>query len=585
MGIKTSEIETVGAAIDLNIEALNHYIEDKCGGKEYFFGAWSVTAFSVNTPKLDPNIQLKNGSNWFALRNGAEVVDGIIFPKSSGNENQLTVFRGYLAEENIHSYSDPNRVKDYWSEDIDRRHNGVFCSVTISPDGSELTIITDLIGIGPIFIRRVDDFVFFASTPALLAMEDDSLDQSAWFNRIFNGNIPGRNTLIEQIRMPEHASITTFTKQGMEQRYWLNPNDLPNGEKPVKADTINGSEKVFAKVMKRCESLAFGKTVLTFSSGFDSRRILAHLMKDQVTFESCLMQMPDADGFDVDAPCAEIIAKDYKFPYKIFDYPSEEKWLPMDYQRLYSLDALSQFHTWSVPFFDHYSGQKISVYDGMGGDLFGYNGWIFFNHIKKMLPNAPLGFLKPGALPTYDQVTAETLAFQNRQPEGPNQAMLTFALWQTRKATSTWGTQQAKPGQLFLYPYFDLDYIEEMLSYALPDKDMFKPQREILHRFWPTLAKYKGSRDMPMAPANIGEQRNKNEEYVLKHMTRELHNIGGLDNGLGKMLTFKARVILFLSQYFSVFPRKTIWWTKQVVEVFLWWKTRPFVIRIRSGNK
>ncbi len=571
------------ASITLNLSPLHEYVENECGGKEFFFGVWSAEQLSINLDGDYPGAQKEKGDNWFALRNGANVVDGLLFPGSGGSdEPELVLFRGYLSEACIHSYSNSGPVLNYWSNNLGGIHNGVFTAAVISPDGKELNIITDLFGIGPIYYRIVDGTIFFSSTSALLSFETDTPDYSAWFHRILNGNIPGKYTLTKEINIADYGSVTTFRKNKVEINKWYDFESLPVGTKEVNDEALEKSEEIFSKSMRRCEAINHGKSLLAFSSGHDSRRILAHLLKDEISIECFTMQMPDADGFDVDAPCAKKIADDLGVSHKIFKYPTSDNWIEYDHQRLFSLDAQSQFHTWSVPFFREYKNQNICVYDGLGGDLFGYNGWMFHHRLADRYPNASPNMLKKELFPTTEQVSSDIKAFQKEQPKNYNQALLTFALWQTRKATSTWGQQQASPGQLFLYPYFDIEYIEEMLSYGLKEGDMFKPQEAILNKFWSKLAEYPGSRNIPENSSNIDILRRRNEHAALKAQLSRLNGLRPLRLCLKDILTIPARMVLNLSQFMSIFFQKTSWWSKQVVEILYWWNSRPFIIKKRK---
>ena len=164
------------ASIELNLDILNEYMEEKCGGKEYFFGCWSPTEFNAELSGNHPNIQSEQGKNWIVLRNGADICEGLLFPKNIEDDigPDMVIFRGYLAEEKLHTYSANNDVRNYWSGNLINRHNGIFNAVTISNGGSKLSFISDIFGIGPLFYRQVGDVVLFSSCCSALIADSGS---------------------------------------------------------------------------------------------------------------------------------------------------------------------------------------------------------------------------------------------------------------------------------------------------------------------------------------------------------------------------------------------------------------------------
>lgn len=568
--------------ISFDVNILNNYIEKKCGGKEFYLGCWSSSLLTIDIQNPSNNIQTQHRKNWAVLGNKIDGSDGLI-PSELGNDDaELILFKGYLLEEGIHSYSDAEDIKKYWSGNLLKRHNGVFSAVTITDNGNKLNIVTDLFGISPVYYRKVGDVVFFSSSPGLLSLKNDDPDYAAWFMRAVIGNIPGRKSLTKSVEIAHHSSVTTFTKEGKTVEEWYDFKNFPTGDKPVTDLALDQSEQIFTRSMKRCHEINNGKTILPFTSGHDSRRIFAHLLNNDTAFETCTVQIPESNGWDIDGPWAKKIADHFNVKHTLLKYPSANEWHDNDLKRLFVQDGQCEPHTWSVPFFKEHSNEKLCFYDGLGGDLFGYDGWIFVNHINKMKPKKQPSFIKKGIFPDYKFISNMLEGYKNEQPSGANQYMLTFGLWQSRKGTSVWAQQQSKPGQIILYPYFDIDYIENMLEYSLEDKDNFKPQKAILEKYWPKLASFPGSRDIPDNPGDLSKARAANLKYSLQKIIKKTLAIKACRQHLKNILTFPAWMVLILSQYFPGLARKAGWWLQQIVELVYWWQSRPVIIIIKK---
>ena len=65
-------------------------------------------------------------------------------------------FRGYVLP-HLHSYSPAEEVLAYWEVQPHAEHNGVFSAALIGSGGNTLTLITDVLGMGPLYYRTLGD--------------------------------------------------------------------------------------------------------------------------------------------------------------------------------------------------------------------------------------------------------------------------------------------------------------------------------------------------------------------------------------------------------------------------------------------
>lgn len=573
-------------SIASDLDVLNRYIDNQCGGKEVFFGCWSPEKLEVEIGQVPNGMHLERGENWFAVRNGVNQVDGLLFPRETESDQgaDLVIHRGYLADAGLHSYSKSENIRKYWSGNLRKRHNGMFGAVVINDGEINLKFITDIFGVGPVFYRKVGEEVFFSSTPSLLSMKEDKMDLMSWALRKKLGHVPGEETLSQGIKKATPAAVTTFNANGKSVKKWFDYANFPLGEKPVNDDALDACEASFRKAMEKCRKVEFGEVRLPLSSGYDSRRIFAHLQEKSDNFETLTVQMPTAEGEDVDGVFAPQMSKDFGYPNNFFKIPSAKQWHNYDIQRLFSLDAQTDFHTWSVRIFEHYRGQNISIYDGLGGDVMGFYGWNFIYNPEQRLSDKIADFLNKECFPSFDDVKVKMNDLYEQQPSGINRDILSFCLWQSRCGTGIWSQQQALPGQLVFCPYFDLDYIETMLTYSVKKGTEYNLQREVLQKFWPKLASYKGSGDLPDRPKKLGRYNELNKTISLRKLIVKTAGKAPYSNDYKKLLTPKSIRLLGFAKYSDILTDRISWWARHIVEMVYWWNERPFVIKVKNDK-
>ncbi len=586
--VAVGKCKKMRSKLRLDFEVLNRYIEQQCGGKEFYFGCWSPTAFEFDINEKPANIHVEMGENWFAIRNGADQVDGLLFAKDNASNDgpELVIQRGYLADAGLHTYSDGEKIRDYWSADLVRRHNGVFSAVVISQSAGSVSLVTDIFGIGQLFYRKIGKKIFFSSTPALLSQDDDKKNTMSWEFRMLLGYIPGDDTLVEEIRSAPPASVLTFSG-GQHERIerWYDYSSLATGSEPVGRHALEVSKEYFTKAIDRCRKLEYGKVRLPLSSGFDSRRIFAQLESRKADFETVTVQMPTGSGEDLDGTLAPQIAEDFGIKNVRFRIPDAKTWHEYDVQRIYGMDAQTDYHTWSVCIFNHFKGQKITLYDGLGGDVLCFYGWNFKYNPDLLLPKGLFRAVKDNVFPTSDQIRKQLKKLYDQQPKGINQDLISFCLWQSRSSTGIWTQQQAHPGQLILCPYFDLDYIEKMLQFSVASGQEYLSQKELLKEFWPELSRYSGSGDIPENPEYIGEYSEQIKRSSLRQIISKTVSSQECRRQFKKMFKPLPLLFLYLSKYSLFITRKIEFWMKDIVEIVFWWQSRPIIIKLDEGDE
>ncbi|HPF45241.1 MAG: hypothetical protein KDF58_12245 [Alphaproteobacteria bacterium] len=571
-------------SIELNLKSLNEYIEGKCGGKEFFLGCWSNKNFKKTLIGDYDNIHCEQGKNWLVLRNGADQVKGLLFPKKQSSDPEITVFKGYLAEQGIHTYSESQKVRKYWSGNHLSKHNGVFSAVTITEEGAKLNLITDLFGIAPLFIRKIKNYIFFTNVAGLLSLENDTPNKMSWIMRLLLGYVPGKETLVEDVEKVSPASIVSYSTEGKNKSQWYNYDEFPKGEEPYDDKVIDLSHKYFNVAMKRCLNIQYGTNLLALSSGYDSRRIFANLLDLGTNFKTCTVQMPHYGGEDVDSVYGKKIAKDNRVDHTLIKMEDPEEWYHNKIQKNFCFDGLCDYHSWSVRFFKHYKNEKISLYDGLLGDNFIFADWEYTEPTLGSIPKNTPWFFKDDFALTINEIEKNFRNLWAFEKIGKNRAIINFTLWQARNSTAYWAQLQTNPGQVIIYPYADIDYVELMMRFRMKGEYSNLPQKDVLDKKWPELAKYPGTRDIPENSANIKEKRSEMDKYAKNKILQDCLS-GNANKQFKKILSLKGRIMMWLSQYIPAIRRKIDWWSEPLPEMIYWWVNRPQVISIREFSE
>ncbi len=564
-------------AISLDLNILESYINEKCGGKEIFLGCWSPKGLDVNHILGSDNLQIEQGTNWFVIRNGAQEIDGLVFPEMSDGP-ELVTFRGYLGEEGIHSYSNSEDVRAYWANDLMREHNGVFSAAIVGRSGLTLSLVSDIFSIGPLYYRELGDMVLFASSPSLLAQKGDRLDINAWWMRINIGHCLDNTTLSQEIKKVSPATVMNFTAEGSTSKTWFDYSKFPHGEKAVDDEALKASHESFSCAIERCERLNHGMAVVPLSSGYDSRRIFAHLKNRTDDTETCTVRMPNQNGEDIDGSYAPQMSEDFGIKNTKFYVDDAAEWHKDSSQRLFAVDAQTDYHTWAVPIFDNYKGKVVSFYDGIGGDVFGFYGWNFKYNPQTLNLDYRSRILNLDIMDEVKYSRDISEFWHKKLPENINQDLLNFCIWQSSNQISLWNQQQAAPGHLLLCPYFDLDYIRTMLQFSCDKDEEISVQKDILNKFFPELGAYPGTGNLPKAGKEIPIIKEENRMRSLQKLTLIVLKNKGCRAQLKSQLNLKALLLLFLSTFSLAVTNRISWWSTNIVEISLWWHSRPYVI-------
>jgi hypothetical protein len=515
---------------------------------------------------------------------------------STEDLSEGVAFRGYVLPR-LQSYSPKDEILAHWGTRSLEEHNGVFATALIGRRGETLTLMTDTLGMGPLYYRIFDDIVLFATNPRFLTVDADPPDLVAWRSLAQTSWIVGDRSLsVDICRVPAGQALC-WMKGGS--RRVLNLGRLSFGTLPVDHRSVGEVEEAFQQAMDRCLQLNGANFVLPLSSGFDSRRILAGLVRRKVDFQAVTYRSRQKGYRDLDARFASAMARDFRFPHVVIEPANGEEYASDDRSRRVLVDAETREHSWAIRVMRSLPANPCFLFDGIAGDILGDPvGWsvhtglsvetrsseaeldamaahAITNHYDSMLSSNQW----PSVFDLREEVKAYLRTFLPRN----NIAEIAFLLLRQRRVIAPWSQQLAPPGHVPVCPYLDLDYLRLLLGFVSSDKHTTKFQRACLKEFWPEFYRYPGNRDVPIdvppgSPALANEQTLQCQATLLDEI-----NSQGCLPAFYKLLTVRGRVGLSLARRSAALALRGQWYLTPLMElVSRQTRRRPCWQRVRS---
>ena len=424
-------------------------------------------------------------------------------------EKNAVAFRGYLLTPALHSWSSPDNITTYWTEESHFEHNGVFSAVRICENGQSIELITDAFGISPLYYRLWNGILLFATNARFLAIEGDTIDLIAARDLIEAGYLCGNLSLGSGIRRVDARQVMRFTGDQQTTKSWFDFATLPLGDETITKPALQEIENCFQNSIDRCLRLPTRRKILPLSSGYDSRRILAALMSRKVSFDTRTVRVLNKKLYDIDGYWADVMAREIGFSHEIIEMPCIEEFVANDQLRRVLTDSEVIEHTWIMQLTQTLPNESSLLFDGCGGDIFNNTGYAIRELYtcpddeklqiiaRRLIPGTCSLNLLSSRWPTVEQMRAHVVEYLSNLPNGKLRADLAFVLLRARRGTGTWSQTMVPAGHVAVLPYFDLDYVRLTLRFDPLEKiDRFIQDR-CLAEFWPDYYAYPGTRRMP----------------------------------------------------------------------------------------
>jgi asparagine synthetase B (glutamine-hydrolysing) len=418
-------------------------------------------------------------------------------------------FRGYEAALGVHSYSDPAILERIAAPDA--LQNGAFAYLKFDPQLQQAMVRNDAFGFGPMYYRQRGGTWFFASHPVLLHLAGDAPDLGSWVSLMHNGSAMDGRSFFQDIKRFQAWAQMTIRRDGADTQQWFDVAQLPPGEEMIDDKAFRIVEDAYLAAMERCLKLDVGEVTLPFSSGFDSRRFFATLLRKAVPFKAVTCQTfhrKNGRDYDIDSYFAPKIAAAFGVDCELVRAVPPSG-IEAEQARRQALIGTETFmHGWALPFMRWLAKRPPSlVFDGLAGDTFGNSGFEIDGLHETPEKDAELVLEKStgpfvlqqlsSRFPSGESFRRHYRAFLAQFPPNLNQAELAFLQSRTRRCISPWITMMHPPGHVVVFPYCDLEFAIATLKYHPAEKYKYFFQKECLLRFYPEFYDFHGSRNLP----------------------------------------------------------------------------------------
>jgi hypothetical protein len=192
--------------------------------------------------------------------------------------------------------------------------DGAFAAVMWHETARKLAIVTDILGMQPVYVHRRAGLVAIASEVSALTsagLFEYAPDPAGWGAfLLFGHTIADRTLALDVTRMPA-ASITVYEPDADRltvSSYWAWPQAIPAAH--VDDSTLDGLGDQIVGELRACLT-HHPRPVLCLSGGYDSRLILAALDEIGHTPIALTLSHPD-EQFDLDGKLANRVARAFQ---------------------------------------------------------------------------------------------------------------------------------------------------------------------------------------------------------------------------------------------------------------------------------
>lgn len=557
--------------------------------EEFYLGYWHPSAdisVTILNPPSDSELAEIKGKNWFVLSSRSPFQsNGLAHIYASGQmpeiclPEEVVVFRGYVLEPAIHSWSESESIVDYWRNEPER-HNGVFSAAHIGNKGNDLKLITDAFGIATLYYRDYLGGILFSTNTRFLSTDNDNFDYQSARILMQCGSVYGNRTLTKGVLRVPAGSEFTFRGGEVATRKWFSSSSIADGKETITINGLREVEDAFQNSISRCLRLQSSGYVLPLSSGYDSRRILASLHSQNIPFHALTVRVLQKENRDLDGHWSSVMATTLGFQHQVVELPTPDEFAKLDHIRRTLVDAHGTEHTWFLALHSHIPQKSCLFFDGLGGDVFGETGFekkeyltiddaLKNNRIVQNLINNNLDdVLGKWPWPDLEEARGELENYLNELPDGSNKSDLAFISMRCRSGTGFCFQRLIPAGHVTVYPYFDLDYVEAVLKFnpmeKLPPNNI---QALCLSEFWPEYYKFPGSRNIPSeSKANSSRVLDEIGLACIKKMRTETS--GNLLNYSINTLRYKHILILLFSLCNESIAMRFKWWIIPLLGLF-----------------
>lgn len=501
------------------------------------------------------------------------------------------LFRGYETGASVHSYSAPADLVRL--ADPGALENGVFAYLKFDPRHQQALLRSDPFGIAPLFCRQHGAGWLIASHPGLIRLAEDVPDLAAWASMIQNSHALADRTIYRAIERCAAGVQMTMRRDETKTERWFDFSALPPGNQTVDEDAAQVVEDAYLGAMARCLKLDVGDITLPFSSGFDSRRFFATLLRKKMSFTPVTCQTfhrKKGRDFDIDSFYAPKIAAAFGLKCEIVPASGLEQIGTDAARRQTLIGSETPMHGWAVPLMRWLARRPPSlVFDGLAGDAFG-NSSFDIEGLYDVAADAPERIVNRACasavleqlsslFPSADEFRRQYLPFVTQFTPNLNQSQLAFVQARTRRCISPWITMMHPPGHVVAFPYCDREFVQATLSYHPVEKFGHSFQKVCLQRFYPEFYDFHSTRNLPAGHPPLDESESRARDAATERFVygNSLDMLGML-----KYLNLRNKALLLLTALLPPLRRKRDWLYRPLLLLSRMQRTAPAFINVAA---
>lgn len=535
-----------------------------------FVGAWTrALGLRVRDDERDTALR---GDRWFLL--AASEAGAGDRCHHDADRGLAVAFDGYVVDPPLHQRSASSQITAFWAQQAHTRVNGNFAAAVVDEPGQTLTLRTDAFGFAPLYYRDLGDVVLFATCADYLVDADAQLDTTSLLSVVNNGIIAGDRSLFTDIRRVPLGGCLTFAVTGEPVALPLHLEVTGTGSQPLTPGRMEHIEESFREAVRRCLALEYGSPVIALSSGHDSRRILGALLDAGQRPAALTVRVFQKGGRDLDATYGRQLAEACHLDHRVIDLPDAATAARDNDLRRQALGAETPMHDWSLILQRAYPAEPAAIFKGFLGDTLQEPDYRFegvferpqedLERVATIFADNPCAAMLLPALGSGSDVAAVVRTYLAPYAGLPHAADLASMALRMRRAVAA-GTQLVQPRHLEVRPFLDLDFIQAVLDIDPRAKLGCDLRRDCLERFYPALARFRGSAIEPKSlPPVARTGAVARERAYVARIARDLP-VRTQQQRFARLLSPRGRALATLTR---VAPRATQRW---------YWALRPLL--------
>ncbi len=377
-----------------------------------------------------------------------------------------------------------------------REVNGVYAAVIWSNKRESATLLSDRLGVRPLFWTVDRGRLLVASRSVVLAQQRRSveIDRVGVDDTLVFGFLTENRTLWQEISRVPGGTIVTVTRSGSHSRRYWSADEIIIDDHITLDDAIDGHEERFRRALDRLLELDRQPSCFV-SGGMDSRRLLTGLAQRANRVDTfTIARINHRDPYESDLGIGRALANFYDMPWAGVPFYEPEREGELALLTYFINNGETFQHRQFLPLMARLPHQLGVNYDGLAGDILVYDEEVTPAVLAAQRdPGRLADFLRPQFDPDTHGVLSDKPSIPNPRerlinhltalPDNDNRYSLWYLSHWTPRRTAPWGATVAAVRTESVFPYLDHEVMEYSLTVPQTVKLNTNMQQLILERY------------------------------------------------------------------------------------------------------